>query len=404
MAAGSTTTSTATAAVTTTSASTVVASAYYVSPTGADTNNGLSTSAPFKTLEHAAYMMERTAIKTTYLLGGTYARTKPLFLFAADAGESWLAYPGQTPILDGGGTAAEAVYIGGSNITVRWLTIQNFAGDGIEAQNVSGALIDSNSIRNIYSTTTAEGGIATINSFVNSKITHNSIQNVNYGGIVDGANVGDSITNLLIDSNVVYNTCRVVADCGAIHADDRGHASTGVIISNNIVGGTGPSSLDTRGIYLDDLLSNVKVRNNIVYGVSNYDIAVHGGDHNTFTNNIFDMSSTSYLGFYQTDVSSYVMSSNLFTCNIIYSSSGAPLSLWHYVGTGTLPQVSTNLYWKTSGLLPNLGAIIDTQPFVKNPNFINAAAANYTFAAGAPAMGCTFVPINTSKLGPLPNT
>jgi hypothetical protein len=72
-------------------------------------------------------------------------------------------------------------------------------------------------------------------------------------------------------------------------------------------------------------------------------------------------------------------------------------------GGEAAPAVSHNLYWKTTGALPNLGAIVDGSPTVANPNFVNPGAANYAFSGGSAPNFCAFKPINTSAVGPLPN-
>ena len=379
--------------------------AYFVSPTGADSNNGLSSTKPFRTLEKAQTSLQRSSIKTVYLMGGLYTRLAVLRLGAADSGESWLGYPGQTPALDGGSTVGQAIIVAGADhVTIRWLTLQNYAGTGVFAQNVSSVVIDSNTIRNIYSTGWNQGGIVLLDSFVNGHVTHNLILNSQYAGIMAGNAVGDRITNMLIDSNVIYNTCTLVVDCGAIYADDRSHASTGVVINNNVIGQYGSVRTQAAAIYLDQLLSFAKITNNIIYGSGNYAVMINGGDHNSFSNNVFDISLASSLARYSNlGNSSYSMTGNSVSCNIVYSSAASPVSLWTKLGGEANPAVSRNLYWKTSGTLPNLGAIIDTAPTVANPGFVNPAAANYAFINGQTPSFCAFTPINTAAVGPLPN-
>jgi hypothetical protein len=391
-----------------TSSSSPVAPAYYVSPNGSDSSDGLSPSTPFLTPEKARAAMEASSVKTAYLMGGTYMRTVPLALGIKDSGEAWLAYPGQTPILDGGNTVQMAISVRGNNITIRWLTIQNFAQSGIVAQNVSGVLIDSNTVLNIHSTGFNQGGIISLNNFTDGKMTHNFVQNTGWVGIAAGTSTVDSINNLVIDSNIIYDTCTVVADCGAIYADDRGHASTGIFISNNIAGNYGTTSNGSKAIYLDDQLSNATVENNIVYGTGSYAFQIHGGDHNVFKNNIFDISKAKTLGLYQDDgttAPNYGMNGNEFTCNITYSSINPPPSLWAYEvqPSDAAPHVSNNLYWDESGVLPHSGIVADILPTVSNPGFVNPGQANYSFRSRAPSF-CNFVPINASQVGPLPNS
>ena len=80
--------------------------AYFVSPTGDDSNDGTIYAAPFQTLERAQIAMQTagTGHAVTYLEGGIYARSQALKLSGYyDQNKSWLAYPGQTPVLEGNG-------------------------------------------------------------------------------------------------------------------------------------------------------------------------------------------------------------------------------------------------------------------------------------------------------------
>jgi hypothetical protein len=80
----------------------VCAAAYYVSPTGSDTNSGSITS-PFKTIQHAVSVMSTSSIKTTYVRAGEYFfNGSSLTLNSADSGIQLLGYPGEAPILSGG--------------------------------------------------------------------------------------------------------------------------------------------------------------------------------------------------------------------------------------------------------------------------------------------------------------
>lgn len=382
-----------------------IVTAYYVSPSGSDSNNGLSKTTPFKTLEKAQSAMQHSSsIKTTYLLGGVYARTAPLTLRnPADNGESWLGYPGQTPVLDGNGVVPYAIHFAAQHVTIRWLTVQNFLYSGIFAQYANYAVIDSNTVKNIYSTGWNQAGIISMNAFYYGKITHNKVINTQYDGIavVDGAT--DNVSNTLIDSNSVSLTCTKVADCGGIHMDDVSRAGTNILITNNVVFNYGTYSTLTRGIYLDNLLSNTTVRNNIVYGQGQFAFQIHGGHSNTVNNNIFDVTHAFIMGLYQS-ISTYPMSGNTFTCNIVYSATKQPFGSWHYSGAAATPSDYKNIYWQVPGVVPNLAPIVDSQPLNNNPLFVNAGLANYTIQSTAPASFCNFQQINTSTVGPLPNT
>jgi len=382
---------------------------YYVSPGGSDASDGLSPSTPFKTLEKAQTSMRASStLKTTYLMTGTFARTAVLALTSADSGESWLAAPSATPVLDGGGTVAEAFTVSGSSITLRWLTLQNFASIGILGEGGSQLLIDSNTIQNILCTGFNQGGVVILGSAADVTISHNLVKKSNYSGIMAANSAGDTRSNLHIESNAIYDVCLTVADCGGLYADDRNHSATGTLITHNIVGNYGPVANQTKAIYLDDEESNVTVENNIVYGTGQWALQVHGGDHDVFQNNVFDISAAAQLGLYQYDgptASNYGMAGNVFSCNIVYSSSAPPSSLWTYsvVSADVPPAVSKNLYWDAKGAFSNSGSIVDSSPTVANPGFVDPATSNYAFASAPPSFCAAFVPIDTSGVGPLPN-
>lgn len=391
----------------------VVGPAYYVSPTGSDSNAGTSALLPFETLERARTAVRAsTTTKTVYLLGGVYSRTATLYLGEEDAGQSWLGFPGETPILDGGSSTVTAITVWADNVTIRWLTLRNFVENTIfidafsPSVFVNGPVIDSNTILNALSNAWNQAGIVVGGTVMNAQITHNLIDGAQYIGIAGISGIGHDITGLTIAHNAVFNTCLSVADCGGIYAMDREHSSTDITIDNNIVGDYGSVTTGGRGIYLDDDLSNTTVRNNIVYGTGQWAFQFHGGDHNVLTNNIFDISGATKLGLYQdTGAPTFGMAGNSFSCNIVYSQAAPPSSLWDKYGTETvaLPTVSANLYWGANGALPNTSPIIDTSPTVADPGFVDPGAADYSFATGNPAAFCGFQTIDVSQVGPLPN-
>ena len=88
----------------------LAANAYFVSPTGSDTNAG-TMAAPFQTLAHARDVVRTvnaamTQDITVYLRGGTYPVTAPIAFGTEDSGTGghrihYQAYPGETPVLNG---------------------------------------------------------------------------------------------------------------------------------------------------------------------------------------------------------------------------------------------------------------------------------------------------------------
>jgi hypothetical protein len=87
---------------------------FYVSPTGSDSNSGTTAATPWATLEKARNHIRQhnlndnmTGDVVVYLRGGRHARTAPFDLTDADSGSNgfrvvYRAYPGETPIMDGG--------------------------------------------------------------------------------------------------------------------------------------------------------------------------------------------------------------------------------------------------------------------------------------------------------------
>ncbi len=73
----------------------------YVSQHGSDANNGTAHS-PLATLAEAQRRVRSAKDKRIILRGGTYRLSVPLTLTAQDSGETWQAYPGETPVLSGG--------------------------------------------------------------------------------------------------------------------------------------------------------------------------------------------------------------------------------------------------------------------------------------------------------------
>jgi hypothetical protein len=178
---------------------------------------------------------------------------------------------------------------------------------------------------------------------------------------------------------------------------------------NNIVSNFGSNS--TKGIYQDDESSWQTVQNNIVVGPGTYGVMIHGGNNDVVKNNVFDVSNIQSIGFYQDDYddgsgsTNYGMAGNVFSNNVIYSSGNVPA--WTYlVSAGmtiTPPTDTDNMYYSGSGVYNENGTppIVDTQPVVANPLFVNPGTGNYALQTGSPVSQVGFVPIDTSTIGPI---
>lgn len=408
-----------------------LAVAFYVSPEGNDANEGVSLSVPFRTLEKArdaARASETT--KTIYLLNGTYDRGETLRLDVSDKGQSWLAYPGQRPVLDGGTTTSTAIQINGDDISVRWIEFQNFVANTIRIGegDAKKALIDSNTIINTLSGDEGEQAAIYICCGIHAdvQITHNLIDGADDAGIRAsssaasgaarrGASEGD-ISGLTIAHNAVYNACRSVDDCGAVSVSDPAAKSANISFDNNVIGNFGTATNGSRALSLDDNASNVTLTNNIVYGEGQWAVRFHGGSSNSVSNNIFDVSELgAAITLYEENgeqTPPEQLQKNSFTCNIVYTEKEElpdPFVETPKGGvSGKALGVSGNVYggFKAGGTATVEAPKIDLNPKVVPPGavFNDPAEADYSFAGENPGEEfCGFKPIDQTAVGPRPN-
>jgi hypothetical protein len=280
---------------------------YYVSSSGNDSNSG-TISAPFKTLGKAQSAMQAGSIKATYLRAGTYAIASTFNLYSADNGEIWATYPGDaanSAILDGGSTnnsngVDDVLNItGGSNITITGLQIQHFNNSGVEVcggsnhcgrgvPTANANVVKNNIVHDFYNV--YGGGLSILGSTTNTKIYNNVLYNSTSRGIAAVADTkGDNISGTDIENNVVLNTCTASNDEGSIYLQDLVVASSNVTVKNNFVRDYGTAAASTKGIYLDDGLSNAMVTQNIVAGTGTYGAMIHQGANNKIQGNLIDI-------------------------------------------------------------------------------------------------------------------
>lgn len=394
-----------------TAASAQESQALFVSPNGSDSNDGRTANTPFQTLEQAQKASQEISIKIIYLRGGLYSRTSALQLTEKDEGQSWLAYPGETPVLDGGDSTSEAFSILRSkNIAIRWMKIQNFAHNGIKAVNSTQLFFDSNTIINIHSDGWNQGGIVLLNGVADAIVSHNHVQNIGYSGLLSANGASDFRGLVRFEFNRILDTCLAVHDCGALYSDDRTHNSIGVVMKNNIIGNFGKPSTGGRGIYLDDNQSNAVVTENIVYGEGDWPIQIHGGDHHLIRNNIFDITVAGQLGLYQWidtgNFPNYGMKENIFTCNVVYHKGDSISQVWDdRSGGNSMVQASGNIYYSSRKVFSKHNTL-DSKLKTGNADDLNLEKNGYQFTSDAPKF-CgddEFKAIDTSAVGPLANT
>jgi hypothetical protein len=420
------------------------AQSFYVATNGNDGNPG-TLSAPFGTFGRAQAAMRASGIKTVTIRGGTYSLAGSSLTFnPSDSGETWIPYPDETVVLDGGGSG----YVwtnSANNLTIEGLTFQNLGrgvndGSGMVVTGtgltirwnrflncyqdcLSGALASSLIDSNIFDGQSpgnppnrqysyAFSAIDLWASPHDNQISHNLIQNTQGGGVNLHAGDNTSMSNNVIDRNIIRNVNTNVTDSGAIYLIDTPHNGVANRIANNIIDGNGGTSYQTnitKAVYLDNYASNVLITGNVFRGVGTHAIQIHGGDHNWVMNNVFDLSGAANqwngAQFLYQDYSPslYGMTSNTFNMNLIYFSGSTPGQLWWFdlPGNAAFPYVVNNDYWSATGA--SVPTDPEPNPDFFDPLFANPPAGDYSI----PANSLAYLRLNWTTLptdqGPLPN-
>lgn len=410
-----------------------LAPGFYVSPTGSDQNPG-TLARPFKTLGKAQSAMQASAsIKTTYVRAGTYALTASsaashcdggmgttaIDLGAADAGETWSYYPPDgfgTAILDGGSTSTTTgvgcAFAADSapNLTFLGMQLQRLQYAAIWANASNGLVVSSNTIHDLTVAVYNVGGVA-VHSSSGVTVNNNFIHDVAYMGI--GA-WGGGMSNTAISGNVILSSCSAAAnpggndmdggDCGAIYTWDETHASTHITVTNNYVrdvnvssNGAGDySGCCATGIYLDDGLSNATVSGNVVTGIKSQCFVIHGGNDDTYTDNLCDLgtSQDQRIMTYQWDSLMLPMTGNVIENNIIVAGTMAPGTGYSDGGTPTAPTIKNNAYFNYVGSTVDSSGSngSDANPTYENPQI---SCWDPAIASGSPVFSS---PVSFVKL------
>jgi hypothetical protein len=383
--------------------------AFYVSPGGDDANPG-TFAKPFLTLGKAQSAMQGSkTVKTTYLLAGTYSvsafsgtshcdggmGSTAVDLGSADDGETWSYYPPDgfaSAVIDGGSTST-TTGVGcafsanvASNLTFIGLQFQRFQYSAIWANSSPNLVASDNTIHDLTVAVYNVGGVA-LHASSGTTVKNNYIHDVAYMGV--GA-WGGGMSHTTITGNVILNSCTAAAqpggddqdggDCGGIYTWDESHVSTNILVSNNYVRDVNVSSNGegdytgccATGIYVDDGMSNVTVSGNVVTGIKSQCFVIHGGNDNTYTDNLCDLDDSKYqkIMTYQSDSLMLPMTGNSMVNNIIVSSSTGAGSGYSESTGGPAPlTVKNNAYYNYVGTtIDSSGANgSDMNPTYENP-------------------------------------
>ena len=246
-------------------------SAYYVSTTGNDSNNG-SFSSPWRTIQHAA----KTAVAgdTVYAMGGVYNEivTFPNSGSATAGYITFESYPGQTATIDGTG-----LKIPGGQYGLLTIENQNYlAIGGFEIRNYT-----SNSVADVpigIYITAADSFIQILGNQIHDIVTTAKGCNANALGLAAyGSSAPASINNLTISGNEVFDNTTGCSETVTLNGNVENWSVTNNIIhdNNNIAfDAIGFENVSPDPTY--DQARDGEVSGNIVYNITSYDNPAYG--------------------------------------------------------------------------------------------------------------------------------
>jgi len=215
----------------------------------------------------------------------------------------------------------------------------------------------------------------------------------------------------IIEFNHVHHLGHgVLSDAGMIYCLG---VSPGSIIRNNIFHDMWPYTNPPFGwgIYLDATSGQYLVESNVVYNTLSGGLMYNNGGHeHVIQNNIFALSANYALWPY------YEKRPNTFRHNIVYLTQGElfiphgqPSLNDRLAAKESLGDWDQNLYWHTGGAdelqffrrtfaeWQELG--VDRNSRIADPDFVNAAAADFRLKRNSPALKLGFLPIDFSHVG-----
>jgi hypothetical protein len=375
--------------------------AYYVSPNGNDADPG-SISQPWRTLARAAEMA--TAGQTIFVREGTYNER----LIPQNSGDQdnyiiFMAYPGETVIIDGMGVTITQLE-GLVNIgRKRFIRVSGFhvinAGDGvangkwnmgISAQKADHIIIDNNYINHIYSLGI---DIGPASSFI--VVDNNEVTDTNFGDLDDEVSVGMFwfSHDLEIKNNIVHHTKNEGIGAAAGPHD--------IAIHHNTVHNVGLGS-QRIGIYIDAWTENqysIDVYNNRVYDNAGQGIiaASEGGGvlenvniyNNVVHNSGYDWGGMGIAAWSTTSSNIHPVRNINFVNNTVYNCSGGGIVINNPEVENIL--IRNNILYQSGQALriepsvPQSQLTIDHN-LISDPQFVNATTADFHLQATSAAI------------------
>jgi parallel beta-helix repeat protein len=241
--------------------------AFYVSPSGNDASNG-SSGTPWRTLQKAADSSAAGA--TIVVRSGTYSSFVMRRSGTAAAPITFMAYPGETPVIDGHGQVdytvqlSSVAYVRLIGLTVQGGFAERQAGGGVQVSNSSHVIIRANVLRDNHSF-----GVRSYNS------TYVLIEGNDVYGNAVGVHVGGAGEGTVVRDNMIHENDLMMVNTSDVAGDDAGGEgvalvrTTGAVeVSGNYIWGNRSKSYDygyDGGAFSIYAASNWTIRDNVTW-------------------------------------------------------------------------------------------------------------------------------------------
>ncbi|MBV8549782.1 MAG: right-handed parallel beta-helix repeat-containing protein [Acidobacteriaceae bacterium] len=386
--------------------------AFYVSPSGSDSNSG-TISLPWKTIQHAANSVQPG--DTVYVRAGVYNESVNIAVSGTAASPiAFQNYPGETAVVDGTGLTPTSSDVQGlfnivdkSYVTIQGFEIRNFqtssssstpAGIWVTGSG-SHVQILNNVVHNIVTTSEANGnafGIAVYGSEAPTSIDSITISGNQVYSLKTGnsetVNVDGNVTNFTISNNIIHDNDNIgidaigfegVAPNAAYDYARNGEISGNTIYNISAINNPGEGNQnDADAIYVDGgsqiviernrvygsdigievasehaghVGSYVTVRDNLVYQnltvgitIGGYSASVGGTDHCTIVNNTLFENDTQNTGSGELQIQ-YAATNNVFENNILYANAQNLFVNDYTTASASPAALDYNLYFSEAG-------------------------------------------------------
>ncbi len=402
---------------------------YYVSTTGNNTYNGLTTGTAWKTVNYAVNYSALKGGDTILILSGTY-NERVVMTKSGNATSRIVVTKYQTtkPIIDGNGISWTANGVDGLfHVHASYVTI-----DGIEVKNatphpnavgilIKGPNVTQVTIRNCKTNNTRSSGIAcwgyssNYNGATDIIIENNTVSYAVNNGYQEHLTISYGVERFEVRNNIVEdgapdhmapnkpigidakvnvregkifeNTIRNLPKSNGIYVDSWDSHAYNIDIYNNIVHHVGYAGIQVGGEE-GGISNNIKVYNNLVYSCGENGLKVSASYGNPSIYDVMMFNNTVYGCGHASAIVEGNTGAVMFKNNI-FSGNGWNNGVYIYSSNKANVTVSNNVVWQflnRSYTSPAMEEIKGTSVIEQNPMFINTSTNDFRLLAGSPAI------------------